>query len=195
MIDDVTVAKWHEVWHYILIYVRSLFREVPDWLLIILAIILVVGMLIVFPLKSVRNKCESIGLIAFVEYAVLLFFFTVFQRPVHGFPSFNFFPFWSYQAFLDGQNSVMAEKIMNLAAFIPVGALTGMSFRNLKWYHAMLFAMLLSMTIEGMQFVFRRGFVEVDDVIHNALGAALGYGFYSLFVRIWRMIVGFRIRR
>lgn len=38
----------------------------------------------------------------------------------------------------------------------------------------------VSGAIETMQFVYNRGFAEVDDVIHNTLGSLIGYGMFSI---------------
>ena len=35
-----------------------------------------------------------------------------------------------------------------------------------------------SLLIEVLQFVSRRGFAEFDDVFHNVLGCAIGFGLY-----------------
>ena len=32
--------------------------------------------------------------------------------------------------------------------------------------------------IEVLQFVFKRGFAEFDDVFHNVVGCAIGFGVY-----------------
>ena len=38
----------------------------------------------------------------------------------------------------------------------------------------------LSVGIETLQFVFRKGFSEFDDVMHNTLGCLIGYGMYKV---------------
>ena len=37
-----------------------------------------------------------------------------------------------------------------------------------------------SVSIETMQFFLKRGFSEVDDVMHNKMGCLIGYGIYKL---------------
>ena len=38
----------------------------------------------------------------------------------------------------------------------------------------------ISVSIEALQFVFMKGFSELDDVFHNTLGCVIGVGVYSL---------------
>lgn len=181
--------NWHELWLYILINIKSLFHGIPTFVFIILAIVLLAGFAVVFFRKGSEHKKSYIGLLILAEYVVLLYCTTVFLRPLQESSAINIRPLWGLQAFLDGQNAVMAEKIMNLVVFAPIGMLIGMVNRSLKWYHVLLASALLSLSIELFQLVLKRGYAELDDVIHNALGALLGYGLYLLFAWIWRKIV------
>lgn len=172
--------NWHELWLYILININSLFQSIPVHVYIILAIALLIGITLVCSLKTVEHKGKLIWLLLLVEYVVLIFCTTVFLRPVQESKAFDFRLLWGFQAFLNGQNAVMAEKIMNLVVFIPVGFLIRVTSRRFKWYYVLLFTVLLSLSIEFLQFVLARGYAEVDDVILNTLGALLGFGLYCI---------------
>lgn len=63
---------------------------------------------------------------------------------------------------------------MNVVTFIPIGLLLG-SFKGMKWWHVLLIGLCLSMLIELLQLVLKRGLTEVDDVVHNVLGCMIGY--------------------
>ncbi len=171
--------NWHELWLYILINIKSLFHSIPPLLIVILAILLLAGLVLVFFRKGVEHKRRFVWLLLLAEYVVLIYCTIVFLRPLQEFSAINFRPFWGFHAFLTGQNAVMAEKIMNLVVFVPIGALIGVANRGLKWYHVLLISVLLSVSIEFFQFVLKRGYAELDDVIHNALGAAIGFGLYK----------------
>ena len=47
-----------------------------------------------------------------------------------------------------------------------------------------------SILIELLQFIFKRGFAEFDDVFHNVLGCAIGFGVYVLIARLVMHIRG-----
>ena len=51
--------------------------------------------------------------------------------------------------------------------FVPVGLLAGATFRSMSWKKALVIGMCLSLGIETLQFVFRKGISEIDDVMHN----------------------------
>ena len=50
----------------------------------------------------------------------------------------------------------------------------------------------LSIMIELLQFILKRGLCETDDVIHNVLGAAIGFGIYCIIAWVWGKVVGGR---
>ncbi len=50
---------------------------------------------------------------------------------------------------------------------------------EVPWWKVIGVGCLISISIEVLQFIFIRGFSEVDDVIHNTLGCAIGYGLYK----------------
>lgn len=174
-------VNWHEVWLYIVIYFKSLYHSLPTLLFIILFLVLVVGISLAISSKRIRHKRSFIGLLLLLQYVILLSCITVVLRPAQDTHMFNFMPFWSYRAFYEGQNAVMAEKIVNVALFIPIGVLLPVAFREIKWYNLLLISVLISISIEVMQFVLYRGYSEVDDVIHNTLGALIGLGLYGIF--------------
>jgi glycopeptide antibiotics resistance protein len=75
----------------------------------------------------------------------------------------------------------------NLVLFVPLGILLPMvsrRFRMLK--RVLLFALILSVSIEAIQFFLRfvgnPRSVDIDDVILNTLGACLGLACYRFFI-------------
>ena len=91
-------------------------------------------------------------------------------------------PFRSYWDF--GEHSYFLEcfaaNLLNVALFVPVGFLMGSSFRHIEWKKVVQWGCLLSIVIEVSQYVLRKGYCEVDDVIHNTLGCLIGYGVYLI---------------
>ena len=90
---------------------------------------------------------------------------------------YDFHLFWSYKAIQEGREDLLAENIMNVVVFIPVGLLLGIAFKQMTWWKALLIGCSISVTIEALQFFFMRGFSELDDVMHNTLGCLIGFGF------------------
>lgn len=92
-------------------------------------------------------------------------------------------PFWSYVAiYQEGRLDLVAEIIMNVLAFVPIGSLIGLVLPGIKWWKVLLTGFCMSMSIEVLQLVFKIGFSELDDVMHNTLGCVIGYGVFSLII-------------
>lgn len=81
---------------------------------------------------------------------------------------------------------------MNVLMFVPVGLLLGCTYKDIGWKRMLVVALCLSVSIEVLQFILQKGFAELDDVMHNVLGAALGFGIYCLCAWIWRKIFGIK---
>lgn len=88
--------------------------------------------------------------------------------------------FIAWKGFQEGREDLLAENIMNVVVFIPVGLLLGIAFKQMTWWKAILIGCSISVSIEALQFFFMRGFSEVDDVIHNSMGCLIGYGEYAV---------------
>ena len=73
---------------------------------------------------------------------------------------------------------------MNVVVFVPVGLLLGIAIKDIRWWHALLTGVCLSVSIEILQFVFLKGFSELDDVMHNTLGGLLGFLIYSTGLKV-----------
>jgi glycopeptide antibiotics resistance protein len=115
------------------------------------------------------------------EYLVVLLSSTVFFRTFKKHNSgHNFNLLWSYDAISEGGERLVLEIIMNVVVFVPVGMLLPCAFRSMTWWKVVLIGGGISTIIELLQLLYKRGFSEVDDVMHNTIGCLMGYGIYSL---------------
>lgn len=94
--------------------------------------------------------------------------------------AFELTPFGSYS-----KQESFVESMMNLTLFVPIGLLLGMAFRSMSWKKALIIGVCLSVGIELMQFFFKKGLAEFDDVMHNTVGCLIGYGVYIAIEKIW----------
>lgn len=111
-----------------------------------------------------------------VVFLLLVLNETVFNRAAKEVYQFNFQPFWSYEAIKNGKESLIKEHFLNVALFIPLGMLICVVLQKKRWWRALIFGCSVSLLIEVMQLVMKRGLCEFDDVMHNTLGCLLGYG-------------------
>ena len=146
---------------------------------------LLVGFLVVFVIGTVlflsflgpkRGARFSAGLLL-VEYMVLLLMLTVFCRKSLDVREFHVIPFRSYWYIWEG-GRFLVQVFMNVLAFVPIGLLLGCTFGRMNWKTVFLISGGFSLVIEALQFVFKRGFAEFDDVFHNVVGCAIGFGLY-----------------
>ena len=108
-------------------------------------------------------------------YIIFILYETLFSRAGKDMFQYDFHPFWSYVAIMDGSEKLMRQNCLNVALFIPLGVLLWCVIRSEKWWMALVFGAALSICIEAMQLLMKRGFCEFDDVFHNTLGTLLGY--------------------
>lgn len=84
-------------------------------------------------------------------------------------------PFYSYYAaFSAGQWELLRECFMNVVLFYPAGLLAWELLPRKRTWLLLLCLAVLSLAIEGVQYRLVLGLAEMDDVIHNTLGAFLG---------------------
>lgn len=176
--------NWKEVWTYINLSVKKLSQEIPCNMYVYLFLTTILGIILIISFNAVKRKMIFIGAMLLFEYIIMMYCSTVFLRPFHETHELKFELFWSYNAFFEGKNYVMAEKIMNIVVFLPIGLLLGCTFCSLNWRKVLLFGCGISFSIEVLQFIFCKGCAELDDVMHNTLGCLLGYGMYKL-ARSW----------
>ena len=156
-------------------YVISLYQDIPQEAYEGLQLVFCFGVVLLIAWKGFREAPRYSVVLLLVEYIFLLFCSTVIFRVACETRKYDFQPFWSYQAIQEGRAELLAENIMNIVVFIPVGLLLSIAFKQVTWWKALLIGCGISITIESLQFFFMRGFSEVDDVMHNTLGCILGY--------------------
>ena len=119
-------------------------------------------------------KC-IITLCVFVGISIVLF--TTLNRDISSLDyPVTLIPFKSYVDVFNGANKeLIRANFMNVLLFYPLGLFAGLltdkKYKNILWAIAFF---ILSVFIEIMQYKFQLGYAEIDDVIHNTLGAAIG---------------------
>lgn len=76
-------------------------------------------------------------------------------------------------AFLKG-TTPLDGIILNVLLYVPLGYLLSRLFPRLKVWQVILIGLLCSLATEATQYLFKLGWCETDDVIHNTLGTAIG---------------------
>lgn len=99
--------------------------------------------------------------------------------------SLNLTLFSSYEFMLKYYNSfdILKQIVDNILVFMPLGMLLPAAYNakyETKNYVFVVFAgFVMSLIIEVLQYVFSIGFSEIDDVVNNVWGCAIGCGIYA----------------
>ena len=120
---------------------------------------------------------------AVVFYVTQMFYLTVFSRGVGSDFAFELHLFWSYQMAMAGAVSLFYENMLNILLFLPLGLMLGVLIRRAKIAVGIGFG--LSLAVEILQLVTKRGLFELDDLFHNTLGAFLGIVITVLLLRLF----------
>lgn len=110
-------------------------------------------------------------------YVLAAVYLTLFSRAPRIYHHMRLMPFWSYIEAIQLERADLVEEIiLNMMLFVPMGYLVQDLFPKLKPLVIIVIAVLCSGMIESVQLFAKLGLCEVDDVISNTAGAALGMG-------------------
>lgn len=167
---------------------------VPKGVYLVLAVLFVVGTLLLLWRNGLREGWRYSMLLLLAEWVFLILGICLLFRESDAERSISLIPFSSY--FVIAENTYFLEKaalnVLNVVMFVPVGLLLGIGFKGMTWKKMYLASLSLSIMIELLQFILKRGLCETDDVIHNVLGAAIGFGIYCIIAWVWGKVVGGR---
>jgi glycopeptide antibiotics resistance protein len=113
---------------------------------------------------------------------LLIMYLTVFSRSSDEDVKYYLLPFASYTRIANGDRFLLPQVIMNVVLFVPLGFLLKGALVRWGWRKVVSYGAMFSMIIESLQLVLHRGAAEVDDVIHNTLGCAIGVLLFKVFM-------------
>ena len=155
-------------------FLDVLINNSPSCVYELLLIMFCLGVVLIVIFKSEAVK-RNLAKLLLIEYIALIYCSTVICRNVSVERKFDYTPFWSYN-----KENLLVENIMNVWIFIPIGLLLGAAIIHPRWVKVLAIGCGISISIEFLQLALKRGFSEVDDVMHNMLGCMVGFGLYRL---------------
>ncbi|WP_461401390.1 VanZ family protein [Flavitalea sp.] len=121
--------------------------------------------------SKVNNVTNRLTTVLFIIYLIAICWILLFKLGVQfsymGKRRFNLIPF-SEPLILNNEN------ILNVVIFVPLGIYTGILFVRWIFGKTLLFFFLLSLIVEGLQYILRVGAFDVTDIITNTLGGIIG---------------------
>lgn len=127
--------------------------------------------------------------IAFAMYLFIVLYATIFNRDsLLENSGISLIPFASYKFAFNGNEEGFRTCFMNALLFYPFGFLLScldMEFIKKRRWLIVLMAFVFSLNIEAVQYIFHLGYAEIDDVIHNTLGAFIGVAMSVIFNKLF----------
>ena len=168
------------IWNTLLHYLHKAFYMYSwdYWTLAAVIFIISLGFLVLkHVMKRNKKAYQIIAITAFFIYVAMVIYTAVLRRSSDADSSgLSLIPFYSYKMIADGNSEKIREIIMNVAFFIPIGFL----YCLIEKWPIIAFSAALSLLIEIAQLIFKLGWVEVDDIIHNTIGCCVGILLYIL---------------
>lgn len=150
-----------------------------------------------------RRPIRTIATLLFVFYLFVLLKVTLFRTAVTLFDIYfgdkngyvtsletayeraNFIPFYSIYYYLISRQEPLEVGLVNvfgnILLFIPFGFLLPLTLRRFRTLTSALALMALtSLVFEVTQMLMAIGVFDIDDVLFNAVGGMIGYGFFRL---------------
>lgn len=120
-------------------------------------------------------------------YITAIIHYTILWRTVTDTMTYELSLFWSYRfTWNESSLQMWKEIVYNILLFVPMGILFPIMFLNCrKVWRMILTAAGVSVLIESIQLIFHIGLFEFDDMLHNTLGAVMGYLVYKVLDEIW----------
>ena len=146
----------------------------------------IVFIVVAFCLRQLVKRDKMKGFQAYACLAALTFLAivyasTVFTRNTQTDYHYNLDLFLSWRAVFSGSREMLKEDILNIVLLLPLGGLLPFVFdKKIRWWQGVLCGIVVSLGIEILQLVLKRGLFEFDDIMNNSIGCMLGCMFGNL---------------
>lgn len=164
-------------------YLISYFTRIPIiWYLVIIAFTL----LIAFMLKKLQiykhlSQMQVFGVVALTMYLLFILVATVFSRQPQVNYQIKIQLFSSYaEAIITGDCILRWEIYFNIVMLFAYGTILPIISKKIDAKVTIVTGCLISIIIELLQLILKRGTFETDDIVHNTLGVAIGYVLYKI---------------
>ena len=126
--------------------------------------------------NSAKRRIKHLGTMLFVLYILLLIYFLFFSEEYGRVAAEErVYRYWTYREQL-GVFAVVTNLFGNVIGFVPYGFILPVIARKCRsGFFIILSGFGLSLVVETIQLITKVGCFDVDDLILNTLGAALGY--------------------
>lgn len=146
-----------------------------------------------------QRKIRRTGRVLFFIYLLVLIYFLFFSdkygRTVGtGEYRYNLVPFNEISRYILHSDMFTSEQLLvnimgNIGAFLPFGFFVPITLEGYNSFLKVTFlSLVFSACVESIQLITRVGSFDVDDIILNTVGGAVGYILYYVFSKIFSLI-------
>ena len=147
--------------------------------------IIIVALAVAIGFLAVHWSRKLAWTVAVLWVAALVYVAFVIRAP-YAVPRIVFEPFHALKLFLKNMNTspllglgFLEGAVLNLLMFIPVGYLVPVLWNRVNsLWKVLLFGFCLSLGVELLQLATLRGMFDLDDLMNNTIGAAVGWVCY-----------------
>jgi glycopeptide antibiotics resistance protein len=134
-----------------------------------------------------KNPSAGVWLI-FLLYCAIMCWLLFFQRNRQMYASYNLVPFKTIMLYirlfedgLSGSETAFINLASNIVLFTPLGFFLPRLFgRQRRYWRFFLTVTVVIIGVELLQYFFRLGSCDIDDLILNVFGSTLGFCTFSL---------------
>ena len=171
---------------YIINYILNYNTGIP--LIIFIGIIIAICSIVLvlyYTRINYRMFVRKASVYMFIGYVGLVLCTTIIFRTESDEMKYSLSPFRCY---IGLYNKMLAQNILNIVLFMPIGFFAGAALRKKHILNAIKIGVVLSLFIEVIQLISRRGVCNIDDVIHNTLGCAIGFAGFVICYKMARRV-------
>lgn len=138
-----------------------------------------------------KKTFKEIIYLIFIIYLVALIYFLFFSEKLgRGNLSnnigINLKPFNEIKRYMNNKSQIgditsILNIYGNVFLFIPYGIMMPLMQKKRKIIKTTFYTMIFSIIIEFLQYIFKVGIFDIDDIILNTIGGFLGYIIYKIF--------------
>ncbi|MGM0902887.1 MAG: VanZ family protein [Bacillota bacterium] len=136
----------------------------------------------------------------YIGIASILLFFSSYRQAVRfgkneSFTEYNLVPFHTIMNYINATGYINTSIVItnlagNILAFMPLGFFLPLLFkRYLKFRKTILVVIASTLTVECLQYIFRVGSFDVDDLILNTVGGILGFWVFKVVSLVIRALM------
>lgn len=162
-------------------YLLLLYERIPEYIFEGGLSLFILGTVLILVFEGIRKGWRQIATLLLVEYAFLIYCSTVIFRETSDTIKYKPTNIETYKEIIEkGSFHIHPEILMNVLVFVPLGLLGCSASKSVKWWQILMIGCGVSVSIELLQYILKRGTTEIGDVLHNTLGCLIGYGIYEL---------------